>query len=116
MEMLFVIPVLFFGFVFLVILFLIGKGVAEWADNNRKPIVTVSAKVVAKRSATSGNVTQNQGGTVSTWYYATFEFDSGERREIGINGSEFGLLAEGDHGSLTLQGTRYHGFERHKNP
>jgi len=44
--------------------------------------VSVSAKVVAERSATSGNVSSNQGGMVSTAYYATFEFDSGERAYV----------------------------------
>jgi hypothetical protein len=116
MEILFVIVPVFIGIVFVFVLFQMGKNVAEWADNNSKPIVTVPAKIVAKRSATSGNVTSNQGGSVSTWYFATFEFDSGERAEFSVNGSDFGLLAEGDRGELTHQGTRYHGFQRHKKP
>ena len=55
-----------------------GKGIAEWMDNNRRPVETVPARVVAKRSETSGNVTGNTGGMVSTWYYATFELDDAE--------------------------------------
>ena len=50
--------------------------------------------------------------TSSTWYYATFEFESGDRMELGVSGSEYGMLAEGDSGKLTFQGTRYLSFER----
>lgn len=32
--------------------------------------------------------------------------------ELRVNGSEFGLLVEGDYGKLTFQRTRYLGFER----
>jgi hypothetical protein len=112
MEILFVLVPLFIIGVFLVILFAMGKGIAEWIDNNRRPIESVPARVVAKRTETSGNVSGNSGGMVSTWYYATFEFDDGERREFSIRGRDFGQLAERDQGLLTFQGTRFHGFER----
>ena len=32
--------------------------------------------------------------------------------EFAIRGTEYGLLAEGDRGKLTFQGTRYLGFQR----
>lgn len=32
--------------------------------------------------------------------------------ELGVSGSEYGMLAEGDSGKLTFQGTRYLSFER----
>jgi hypothetical protein len=44
----------------------------------------------------------------------TFEVESGDRMELHISAQEYGLLAEGDMGKLTFQGTRYHGFERIK--
>ena len=44
--------------------------------------------------------------------YVTFQVESGDRMELSIDGSEYGLLAEGDEGVLTLQGTRYLGFDR----
>ena len=48
----------------------------------------------------------------STSYYVTFEVESGDRLELRISGSEYGLLAEGDFGMLTFQGTRYLSFDR----
>ena len=44
----------------------------------------------------------------------TFQVDSGDRMEFSVSGQEYGLLAEGDRGKLTFQGTRYLGFEREK--
>jgi hypothetical protein len=51
-----------------------------------------------------------------TAYFATFELESGERLEFVLSGRAYGLLAEGDSGTLTYQGTRYHGFERGPRP
>ena len=48
----------------------------------------------------------------STWYYATFQVESGDRMELTVSGSDYGYLVEGDHGKLTFQGTRFLGFER----
>src|SRR5262249_53312939 len=93
------------------ILFRAGKGIAEWADNNRQPVLSERARIVAKRSETSGQV-NSSSGSVSTWYYATFELPSGERREFCLGGQEYGRLAEGDEGTLPYQGTRYHRCER----
>ena len=45
-------------------------------------------------------------------YFVTFEFESGDRVEMPVDGSEYGLLVEGDTGKLTFQGTRYLGFQR----
>jgi hypothetical protein len=48
----------------------------------------------------------------STSYYATFEFDTGDRQELHIPRQDFGMLSEGDAGMLTFQGTRFLSFER----
>ena len=50
--------------------------------------------------------------TSSTTYYATFQVESGDRMELRLSGAEYGMLAEGDRGRLTFQGTRYLSFER----
>ena len=50
----------------------------------------------------------------STFYYTTFEVESGDRMELAVSGQDFGMLAEGDTGRLTFQGTRFKGFERVK--
>lgn len=106
-------PIIFFLIFFSIIglfIFAIFSGIAQWNKNNNSPVLTVDAKVVTKRSSTS----HSKDSTSSTWYYATFEFDSGDRMEFSVSGSEYGLLVEGDIGKLTFQGTRYKNFERYK--
>jgi len=95
------------GFIFMAI-----KGITTWSKNNQSPVLTVPAEVVAKRTKTSGG---SGNSSASTWYYVTFQVQSGDRIELGVNGSEFGMLAEEDLGLLTFQGTRYKGFERNTN-
>lgn len=50
--------------------------------------------------------------TSNTFYYATFQVESGDRMELHVPRNEYGMLVEGDNGRLTFQGTRYLGFER----
>lgn len=92
------------------------KGIGQWNKNNHSPRLTVEAKVVAKRTDVShhhDHTNQNASMTMhTTTYYATFEVESGDRMEFELEGTEFGMLAEGDFGRLTFQGTRYLGFER----
>ena len=91
------------------------RGVGEWNKNNQSPKLTVPATVVAKRSdahrypVSTGNV---QTMHTSTYYYATFQVESGDRMEFEISDMEYGMLAEGDRGMLTFQGTRYLNFHR----
>lgn len=89
--------------------YFIVRGIAQWSYNNAQPVQSVPAAVVTKRTGTSGG---SNNTSVSTSYYATFEMDGGERREFGMPGGQYGLLAEGDQGTLTFQGTRYKGFAR----
>lgn len=92
------------------------KGIGEWSSNNKQPVLTVAARLVSKRTNTSHhNHNDNMHSTTSTSYYATFEVESGDRMEFHISGKEYGMLAEGDIGKLTFQGTRYHSFDRLNN-
>jgi len=115
-----IIPVIFaliFMLVFGVIIASGVRGFIQWGKNNRSPVLTVEARVVSKRMNVSHHHNNTVGNglmhtTTSTAYYATFEFESRDRLEFVISGSDYGLLAEGDTGRLTFQGTRYKKFER----
>ena len=77
--------------------------------------MTVVARVVTKRANTSRHHHHHDNhvhSSTSTSYYVTFEVESGDRMEFRVPGREYGMLAEGDLGKLTFQGTRYHSFER----
>lgn len=92
------------------------KGIAQWNQNNHSPRLTVPAVIVAKRA----NVTRHHHGGAgghhhhhtSTSYYVTFQFGGGDRMELLVSGSEYGMLTEGDQGDLSFRGTRYLGFGR----
>ncbi len=94
------------------------RGIAQWNKNNHSPVLTVTARVVAKRADVSHHRHHHAGDmhhtstSTSTSYYATFEFESGDRLELRTPHHEYGYLIEGDMGKLTFQGTRYRGFER----
>ena len=88
------------------------RGVSTWSKNNASPRLTVSAQVVTKRTSVTHHHSQNSMHHSSTWYYATFQVESGDRMEFAVSGPEYGMLAEGDQGALTFQGTRYLSFER----
>ncbi len=67
--------------------------------------LTCDATVVTKRTHVWGDHSR-------TNYYATFQFESGDRLELEIPRDRFGYLVEGDTGKLSFQGTRFLGFER----
>jgi hypothetical protein len=113
---------IFIGGIFLLVFgaiaFAITSSIAQWMSDNAAPVETFEARVIAKRT----KATQNQSGdanthSVSRWtsysYFVTFEYSNGQRKEFGIKESEFGVLIEGDRGTLTFQGSRYKGFARH---
>ena len=93
------------------------KSLSQWHTNNNSPRLTVPASVVAKRAQVGSSVHHNAATHTSsthynTRYFATFQFESGDRLELPVAATEYGLLVEGDHGLLSFQGTRYLGFQR----
>lgn len=102
-----------FFFVFGMILVTFVRNIKQWNQNNHSPRLTVEAKVVGKRTNFHRSAgTDHQVGHGHTAYYVTFEVTSGDRMELNMSGTEYGLLVEGDWGDLTFQGTRYLGFQR----
>lgn len=112
--------ILFFLVFFLIIgVFLVTmiRGIGQWHRNNQSPRLTVEATVVTKRTNVSRHHHHNGAGhmghtSTSTTYFVTFQVASGDRMELQMDGYQYGMLAEGDRGRLTFQGTRYLGFER----
>lgn len=109
-----------FFIVFGLIIVSIIKGISEWSDNNKQDVVTYKARIVAKRQHVSDTVV---GGTDTTAahtvsssdYFVTFQDEYGARQEFRVKDRDYGLMAEGDTGILSHQGTRFKGFERDRN-
>ena len=109
----FIVPIMFIV-VFSIIIFSIIQGISTWHKNNNSPRLTVPAVIVAKRTDVTHHHNGDNMATHSTWYYATFQVESGDRMEFAVDGMEYGMLAEGDMGKLSFQGTRYLSFERER--
>ena len=109
------VPVIFV-LVFGIIIVAMVRGIGEWNKNNHSPKLSVPAKVVSRRTAVSRHHHHQGNGMhhthTATSYYATFQVESGDRMEFEVDGSDYGLLVQGDIGKLSFQGTRYLGFER----
>ena len=115
-----VFPLLFLIVFIFIISTIIGSFVSRAKrerKNDASPRVTANAKVVSKRMQVGENRHRHSNDDMMhsytySKYFATFEFDSGDRVEMPVDGSEYGLLVEGDTGKLTFQGTRYLSFSR----
>ena len=86
--------------------YILVKNVSKHKKNDASPRMTVDATVVAKRTDVRGvdiNITD---------YYVTFQVESGDRMELEIEGTQYGMLVEGDVGKLSFQGTRFLDFQR----
>ena len=103
------------------IIFTLVQGIMTWHKNNQSPRLTVEATVVAKRMNVEHHHHHNAGDATGahghhtltgTYYYVTFQVESGDRMEFHVSGSEYGMLVEGDKGKLMFQGTRYLSFSR----
>ena len=109
-DMLFLFSMIFivcvFFFVIGMVVFIFVRNASAQKKNDNAPKLKVPASVVSKRTRVSGKHS-------FTTYYVTFQVESGDRMELQLSGTEFGMLVEGDSGKLTFQGTRYLSFERH---
>lgn len=105
-------------FVLVIVMFVVTavRGISQWNKNNNSPRLTVPATIVAKRTNVTHHHHNGAGGHhhhhTSTTYYVTFQVDSGDRMEFQVDGTEYGMLIEGDRGELSFQGARYLSFER----
>ena len=108
-------PVLFgivFSFVLALFVMIAVRGLRQWNKNNHSPKLSVAARVVAKREEISHHTDDHNMHSTYTHYYATFEVESGDRMEFPVNAFQYGMMAEGDYGQLTFQGTRCIDFKR----
>ncbi|MGQ7396144.1 DUF2500 domain-containing protein [Streptococcus sp. ZY1909104] len=88
-----------------IVVYQIVRNFLEWHRNNQSPVEIRQAKLVSKRTHVFGNE------MARTNYYVTFEWQK-ERREFRVKPEEYALLAEGDQGELTFQGSRLLQFKR----
>lgn len=108
-----ILVMLVFAIVIAGIVYTVGRVIFSTVRNLGEPELTRTARIVGKRQdvSVSGGMNDTPASS-TTWHYVTFEFDDGSREEFSVSGHEYGLLAEGDVGTLRSQGTWYRGFTR----
>lgn len=108
----------FIAFLFVFSMFVLAelKAITEWNKNNNSPKLTVDATVIKKRNQVSNSDYLDHNGMVHTTssitYYVTFQVERGDQIKMRLSRNEYIMLAEGDYGKLTFQGTRYISFEK----
>ncbi len=73
---------------------------------------SIAATVVGRRAFSNRRCNSNGCRHEITRCYVTFRLDSGEEMEFHVPDWEYAQYPEGSAGTLTLQGTRFLGFER----
>lgn len=107
-----------FVIMFVGIISTIMKKFKEKQYNDSQPRINAKVKVVSKRTSVNSSAGHSDSngvyhsGSTSTRYYVTFQFESGDRGEFQLDGREYGLIAEGDVGTLLFQGRRFLEFNR----
>lgn len=89
-----------------VVLILAGSRKKTNSSNMQRDAMPVEE---VKTSAAVLITKRNPGGSE---YYAGFELENSERMEFWVSGAQYGLLLEGDRGTLTWQGRRLISFDR----
>ena len=115
----YIFSILFFvAFLFVFSIFVLTglKSITEWNKNNNSPKLTVDARVIKKRNQVSNSDYLDHNGMIHTTssisYYVTFQVEREDEMEMRLSRNEYIMLAEGDYGKLTFQGTRYISFEK----
>ena len=97
-------------------IYAVVQAIARKQKNDASPRLTVQARVVSRRQEVTHHARNMNDGVYhtssTTRYFVTFQVESGDRLELQLDGSDFGMLAEGAEGRLSFQGTRFLDFQR----
>ena len=97
-------------------IYAVVQAIARKQKNDASPRLTVLARVVSRRQEVTHHARNMNDGVYhtssTTRYFVTFQVESDDRMELQLDGSDFGMLAEGDEGRLSFQGTRFLDFQR----
>ena len=96
---------------FVLFFWIIGKGIAQFIENENSPLLTGPATIVDMRRKTHHHHSNGHHHHTHS-YHITFEKEGGEHLELKVKRYEYNELSIGDRGVLTHKGTRYKGFER----
>ncbi|MBR5004790.1 MAG: DUF2500 domain-containing protein [Erysipelotrichaceae bacterium] len=82
----------------------------QWNQHQQSPQCTVYATVASKRTSII-YLSETDHHHISKRYFVSFETANGDQMEFRVAGPEYRMMAEGDEGMLSFQGTLYLEFE-----
>ena len=88
----------------------LGVGVMVARIIGQSPQLTVYATVASKRTSII-YLSETDHHHISKRYFVSFETANGDQMEFRVAGPEYRMMAEGDEGLLSFQGTQYLEFE-----
>jgi len=91
---------------------MVARIIGHWLQWNhpQSPQLTVYATVASKRTSII-YLSETDHHHVSKRYFVSFETANGDQMEFRVAGPEYRMMAEGDEGMLSFQGTQYLEFE-----
>lgn len=107
-----VFPILIFIAFFIILI----KTIIDSKNNSKLPRLTVEAIVISKKEDYDPPSTDANGFSThgSYTYYATFQVESGDHIRFRVTKDVYDSLFDGDTGRLSIQGSRFLGFEQCK--
>lgn len=96
---------------FILVFVTVGKGVLQFLENEKAPVLTVGATVVDLRRKTHHHHSNGHHHHTHS-YHVTFRTAQGDLIEFRVKRWEYLELSLGEVGMLTHQGTRFKGFVR----
>lgn len=99
------VSVVFFGIFALVLVFItitIIRMAGMSKKNTALPRIAAPATVIAHRTFSADGATRT--------YFMTFEYKTGDRAEYAVTSDTYSYYADGDEGTLTVQGTKFISF------
>jgi len=108
------IELIFFIIIIGIMVISVVREIIKWKYNNKQPQNSFEVSIIAKRD--SGMFSRRGGRfylNLTIEYYITFKFlHDGSKKEFCLSSIKGEKIKIGDSGILTLQGTRYIGFEK----
>lgn len=105
-------PSMFLVLIFLIILGVVSYRLLEGIRNSNAPEEIIRGTLIDKNSETNYSTNSEGGGSGSTRYTLTFEFENKERKSFNVSRKVFLLYVVGDTGRVVFQRKRFKHFER----
>ena len=86
------------------------REITFWAEEQRRPLQTTDARVVAKFTEAQRHNGPPYAGSTYGFYFVAFALSSENQMNFVVSKKRYEMLKRGDEGKLTFKGTRFKKF------